>query len=154
MVFEKKRIFRNNDGMVGLVFLIFGAVLLQQTLLIDIPQSRLFSYCAIVMILISGIALVISGIAKKGPGNAGAGKLAKRELIILMMLLIAYFAINILGFYTSVYLFLIVSYLYIEGTWSKSAVITAFIFNTMLIGILYLSFTVFLGMMTPTGWFL
>jgi hypothetical protein len=154
MVFETKRIFRNNDGMVGLVFLIFGAVLLQQTLLIDIPQSRLFSYCAIGIMLISGIALVISGIIKKSPGNAGAFKMAKKELIILVMLLIAYFSINILGFYTSVYLFLIVSYLYIEGTWSKPAVATALIFNTLLIIILYLSFTVFLGMMTPAGLFL
>jgi hypothetical protein len=154
MVLEIRRIFRNNDLMVGLVFLVFGVILLQQTLLIDVPESRLFPYITIGIILISGIALVIRGIIQKQSGNTGVFKLAKKELIILAMLLITYFAINILGFYTSIYLFLIVSYLYIEGTWSKPAVTTSLIFNTILIMILYLSFTVFLGMTTPTGLFL
>jgi hypothetical protein len=154
MVLEIKRILKHNDVRTGLIFLIFGAVLLQQTLLIDIPQSRLFSYCVIGMILISGISLVVSGLIKKNSGSAGGLRWTIKELVIMVMLPVTYFTINILGFYSAIYLFLIVSYLYIEGTWSKSAVMTAFIFNTLLIGILYLSFTVFLGMMTPTGWFL
>lgn len=150
----KKIFFKNNDLIVGIIFLIFGAALLQQTLLITVDRSRIFPFVAIGIILISGIALLINGFIKTVPNNTEVFKLAKKELITLVILLITYFAIRVLGFYTSIYLFLMVCYLYIEGTWSKSAVITAFIFNSILIVILYVSFTMLLGMTMPTGLFL
>lgn len=151
MVRDIRQIFKNNDFIVALIFLATGAVLLQQTLLITVEQSRIFSYVAIGIIFISGIALMIRSFFKLAQNHIITLKFNRKELVILTLLIMVYFATSILGFYTAIYLFLIVSYLYIEGTWSKSAIKTSLIFNTILIVILYLSFNIFLGMVTPTG---
>ncbi len=143
---------KNSDFMVSLFFLVIGGVLLEQTLSITVEQSRIFPFVAIGIILISGIVLLIRSLSHQPDQNrAIVFKFSKKELVVLAMLIITYFAASLIGFFTSIYLFLVVSYLYIEGTWSRSALKTSLLFNSVLITILYVCFSVFLGMVTPNG---
>jgi len=152
MLRATKGISKNNDFMVALLFLVIGAALLQQALLITVEQSRIFPYAAIGIILISGIALLFRSFSHKPEQDStNVFKFSKKELVILALMIITYFATSLIGFFISIYLFLIVSYLYIEGTWSRSAFKTSLLFNTVLIIILYVCFSVFLGMVTPNG---
>lgn len=145
-----KSLFKNTDFIVAIVFMVFGAALLQQTLAINNNQSRIFPYAAVVIVFVSAISLGIEAFTGKGAQNCSA-LINKKDIIMLLMLAGAYMLAEILGFYSSILLFLIFSFLYVEGTWSKAAVKSSLIFNIVLTIILYVSFAVLLGMITPTG---
>ena len=52
-------ILKNNDFIVGVIFLLFGVVLRFQILGIKNSQSRIFPYVTLVLVIASGITLLI-----------------------------------------------------------------------------------------------
>jgi len=152
MLKKIQNMLKNSDFIVSIIFLLLGFILLQQTIVIKEEQSRLFPWIGVIIFFISGVSLMAGAIKKKGrDDNNKELKFGKKELIVFSMLIVNYFTLKMLGFYTSIFLLLVFVYLCIEDSWSKGAIKSSIIFSLVFTVILYLVFAIFLKIVIPAG---
>lgn len=151
---KRQSVLKNNDFIAGVVIVLFSVVSLLQIQGLKNSHSKIFPYATLAIVLISGINLLVQPFINQKKQCETKQKLfGKKELIMLAVLGVACFLIKILGFYTSIFLLIFFSYLYVEGTWSETAVKAALLYSVICTILLYVSFSVLLGMVTPTGLF-
>ena len=144
--------YKKNDFIVGLFFIIFDILILLEIVLnISNHQSKIFPAIAVVIIGLSGLALIVSAVFKRSKEKQNSLIYKRIELLLIGLLLVYYFAMQMIGFYTTTLLFLVFTFLIVERSWSKRAFKTAVIYSLIITVTIYVSFSIFLRMMMPAG---
>ena len=118
------------DLFAGMVFLIIGAVLLWQILLIPNPDSALLSYFVIALYLAMCVLLIVSGSIGKARSVGMPMPVYKAmELIILGLMILLYFGTKLLSFYFFVFPFVLVVNLLTTRDLSKKNLIVSLVYS-------------------------
>lgn len=151
---EKRKIYAYADFAVAVFMILFSLLLLQQITGIRIKESRILPFFAFALCAISGAAMLIQSIRHQDL-NKPLKKLflAKKEVVVFVLLLICWALIDILGFYVSISLFLIPVSLLLESEINKETVVKAIAVDAVLAIIIYIGFAVLFKMSTPRGMF-
>lgn len=151
----KKSLLQSADFWISILILAFCGVTIWQITLIDIPESRLLPIMVLVIMLVSGVALLFESIRHKESGAPVKNLLfTKKEILAVVILCAFYMLINVLGFYSALFLMSTGISLLIWNCKSKKDLVKLLIYNVVLTIVLYVSFSILFGMVMPSGIFL
>lgn len=152
---DKKQIWREADIYVAACMYLFCAVLVWQILSIKIAESRMLPTVALVIAFVSATAVLVSAVKKNGAArDIRTAGIKRRELVVLVMLVIAGWLCEVLGFYSTVAVFALGVLLVLEAPLNGRKVLTSLCYVAVMIGLMYVCFAVLLGMVTPEGLFI
>lgn len=141
----------NLDLIIGISFILFTLILFLQT--IGLPTDVvMFPQIILTFMVLTGCWLIFKSI-NKPVGNKKEYPIifTRKTVIVSFSLLILYFLLNRLGFYFSLFLYVILLYLYIGRIWNLKTMIKGMIFSASLIMLLYFIFYVLMNLRTPKG---
>lgn len=151
----KKSLLQSADFWISILILAFCGVTTWQITLIDVPESRLLPIMVLVIMLVSGVALLFESIRHKESGAPVKNLFfTKKEILAVVILCAFYMLINVLGFYSALFLMSTGISLLIWNCKSKKDLIKLLIYNVVLTIVLYVSFSILFGMVMPSGIFL
>ncbi len=140
----------SKDTFSGFVFLLGVIVLAWESIKIKNSQSAMFVFLVLGGMFISTIFIIISGIrSKQNDWKLLAYK--KKELMILAILILSYFLIKVIGFYSVIFIITLSVYLIVEGIKDKKDVLNALIYTIVLTAFIVLVCTYVLKISFPSG---
>lgn len=149
---QEQSIFKQSEFYVAVGMFVFSGILLWQILTISHADSRLLPLFTLVLTGGSGVGQLL-GVLKRRGNEKGMGEvlLKKKELAVLAMLLVSCCLYETLGFYAAIFLLLVGITMILQLPLTPKKVLTAIIYDILLIVIIYFCFAVLLGLVTPTG---
>lgn len=148
------KFYKKADFYVSILLMLFGGAILQQELIIEESISKLFPLIVVCMVFICAIGILISTLIGKDMSHYKVLIFTKREIVLICMLLITYFMMTVLGFYTSLGLLLLVSLIYIDGNLKLKTFAVSSVYTVVFMTLIYLTFSLFLKISTPVGLFI
>lgn len=146
-----KKVFRNADFCLGLLFMAVSLLVFTQVLKIKIAESRIFPIISGSIIGIAGISLCISAFRAEAFKDISEVFPKLRQIIMIAILIVFYPLISLLGFYTTIFLILISLNIAIAYPMDRSKWIFTIVYSIVILTVCYLVFHIILGLMTPTG---
>lgn len=149
----KRNVWSNAEFYLLLGMLVFCAILVWQISVITVSESRIFP---IVILAVSIAAAVLQAVHVFGKGDfldIHKALLTGREWLALLVLLASYFSYDRLGFYATIFLVLVAISLLVQKEFTLKTVVSALVFDIILLALTYVCFGVLLKMATPTGIF-
>ncbi len=147
---------KENDFLIGLGFIVFSFIMYWQV--IKLPHDPLlFPMFIVCFIAIMGLCLItqvtLNMINKKGDKVAEGLKIKINSKTIAtgVLLICMWVMLDILGFYTSITLFMIASYCVSEMKISAKTLLKGGIFSVATTTVLFLTFNVLMNLITPKG---
>lgn len=149
----KRNILNKADSLLStLLILVFSLILVFGIISIKIPESRILP---IVSLLIAGASCIGQFISlfKKSEKDTTWQEIVfkKKEVFIIFLLFVAYFLIEILGFYFTLFILAFVLMLIVQNKVGAKQIKIAFIYSLLLTLVSYFGFAVILQLVTPTG---
>lgn len=142
----------NPQTIIALCMLLFSGVLLQQIFTIHPVESRLLPVFSFILCAVSSLALLLKSVFGGGERASLCSLLfSKKECAVLVLLLLSWWLMDILGFYSVTFLFLMALSILMEGMLSPKALLRPLACNLIFTMVLYLCFSVLLQMSTPRG---
>lgn len=146
---------KNGDFWVSAGMLIVTALMIQQIAGIEVSESRMVPYVSLFLIGVSAITLLIHSLFSAENGfTAKSLFLSKKETAVLLLLLLCYFLVGILGFYTSTFLFSLEVSILMTAKLSFKKLLKLILFNFVFIAIIFSVFTYVLVLALPEGLFI
>lgn len=139
------------DFYVAIVMLLFSGINLWQIFTIKVPASRMMPTFTLLITGASALSLLIRSFNGKSADNAKLLLFAKKEIIMIIMLLVAVSSISFIGFYTSSLLLALGIGLLMESSITKKILATIVLKSLVLMVIVYVMFSLLLGMYLPHG---
>jgi hypothetical protein len=143
------------DLYVSLVMFAFSAAVFWQIVNINISDSRIMPSLVFLVSIVSATANLVQIVRKKDNiAEIGKFKLSTKELTVLALLFVCWYFIDILGFYSALFLLTlgISSVLWNLGTMRN--VMAMMLYNVVLIIFTYMVFAIVFGMVMPKGVFI
>ncbi|KJS82599.1 MAG: hypothetical protein JM58_14685 [Peptococcaceae bacterium BICA1-8] len=141
-------VFNKKDFFTGISFLVISLLIYIQTTTLP-PEAALFPRISISIISLTGIVILVKSLKSKVRKSSTI--MSKNVIIAFIGLLVTYFLLKILGFYSTVFLFILFMFLHIKKERKLITVLKASIFSLFSTIILYLAFYKVMSLMTPTG---
>ncbi|MDY0287569.1 MAG: tripartite tricarboxylate transporter TctB family protein [Sphaerochaeta sp.] len=146
-----KKMFLTKDLYVALVMLVFSGINLWQISTIRIPASRMMPTFTLVVTGASALSLLVRSFMHEPDGQAKLLLFAKKEIIMIIMLLVTANIISVVGFYTSSFLLALGIGLLMETTMTKKTLLAIGLRALILMAVVYIMFSLLLGMYLPRG---
>lgn len=149
----KKNKAKNADSLVStFLMLIFSLILVIEIISIDVPESRILPLVSLVIALSACIGQFINYLKNlENSKTLDDIIIKKKELLVIFLLFIAYFLIEILGFYFTLFTLSFVLMLVVQDNSRSKKFKIALIYSLTLAIIAYIGFAVILQLVTPTG---
>lgn len=145
------RVFISKDFYVAIIMLLFSGINLWQIFTIKIPASRMMPFFTLVITSVSALSLLVRSFMSDPDGKARILLFSKKEIIMIIMLLITVNIISFVGFYTSSFLLALGIGMLMESTITKKALLAIVIRALILMAVVYILFSLLLGMYLPHG---
>ena len=139
------------DFYVAIVMLLFSGINLWQIFTIKVPASRMMPTFTLLITGASALSLLIRSFNGKSADKVKLLLFAKKEIIMIIMLLVAVSSISFIGFYTSSLLLALGIGLLMESSITKKILATIVLKSLVLMVIVYVMFSLLLGMYLPHG---
>lgn len=149
-----KKMFLVKDAYVAIMMLLFSGINLWQILTIRVPASRMMPIFTFVVTSLSALSLLIRSAMAEPDGKASVLLFAKKEIIMMIMLLVAVSIIPFIGFYTSSLLLALGIRLLMETSITKKKLLKIMLESLVLMVVVYVMFSLLLGMYLPHGVFI
>lgn len=152
---NKKTLLKNAEFYLVLMMYAFCGALAWQISKIDITESRMLPIVALVI----SVASASINLFQLVRGNGGFVQLKdvclnRKELAVFLLLLIANVLYEILGFYTTIFLFSLGVMGVLEMPLNRDKAVKGLVYISVMMGLIYLCFSIILGMVTPAGLFI
>lgn len=145
-------LFKNGDFCVSLGMLAVTVLMIQQISGIEVSESRMVPYISLFLIGASAVTLLIHSLCAAKEGfSVKSLLLSKKEAVVLVLLLLCWFLIDILGFYTSTFLFSLAVSIVMASKLDFKKLLKLILFNFIFTAIIYFLFTYVLGLLLPEG---
>lgn len=118
---------------------------------IKIPASRMMPTFTLVVTGASALSLLVRSLMHEPDGQAKLLLFAKKEIIMIIMLLVTVNIISVVGFYTSSFLLALGIGLLMETTITKKGLLAIGLRALVLMAVVYIMFSLLLGMYLPRG---
>ena len=102
----KPAFYKSNDFIIGSVFLSFSALTLLEIQKIKNPEGRYIPVLAALLIGLASVSLIIKALTGKSGSASNKLFYNSKEIIMIASLLLFYFSMRTIGFYTTSLLYL------------------------------------------------
>jgi len=139
----------NMDFFIGLIFVAFAMVMFTQT--VQLPSRvAIFPKTCIYIIALMGILGIVKSFLKQTEHSIKV-VFNKEVGVAAVALIIAYYLMTVLGFYSTAAMFIFFMFIYIDRQWSTISVLKGGLFSIIMTLGLYFLFSVLIGLMPPEG---
>jgi hypothetical protein len=143
--------YKSNNFIIGSVFLAFSVYTLLEIQKIKNPEGRYIPIFAAILICLASISLISKTLIQTSENTSSKLFYNSKEIIMIASLLLFFFSMSTIGFYTTSFLYLIPMYLYVKKDLSKRSVMQSVIFSSILVIILYAGLGLSLRIIFPSG---
>lgn len=159
---KKYAVLKSSNVRTGIVFILFALLIFAGIQNLK-PQAKLLPLLMVYCMVCFGIVLIVQELYRilkaaviEVPVISQAQKAASRGVlkdyaITFLSMFVTYFLVEIIGFYTTIGLFVAFTYLFYIRTFTKKEIITSLIFSLILMLSLYFLFKGFMHLRTPPG---
>lgn len=145
-----KKVLNNSEFFLGIIMFVVVGILTWQITIIKIPESRIFPIVSLVIMALSSVAIIVNSLKKTG-SNLRSILLKKKQILLILALVISYPLFEILGFYTTLFLLLLTVLSIQNPNKNKKNIIFIITYSAVVIIICFICFYLLLGLITPSG---
>ena len=145
------KVFSTKDLYVAIVMLLFSGINLWQIFTIKVPASRMMPTFTLVVTGVSALSLLVRSFMNDSDGKARILLFSKKEIVMTIMLLLTANIISFIGFYTASFLLALGIGMLMESTITKKVLLRTVLRALILMAVVYIMFSLLLGMYLPRG---